>query len=174
MPFIGILKQISPSCEISIFDFSFFFLFFIPLLISNSFFDRIAPFSRTLKKKKKSIIHPHHLSRIIVTRGRFANKFHLARYRFNFFRCHFSFRIPFLAPSPPPCTLSPHLPRVTHLPVLSILPPPLFLPSTSSPLLSSSSLPSSPRSLRFPTSQGDYFFSDFPSFSSIQAKREGG
>lgn len=55
MPFIGILKQISPSCEISIFDFSFFFLFFIPLLISNSFFDRIAPFSRivTLKKRKK-------------------------------------------------------------------------------------------------------------------------
>lgn len=172
MPFIGILKQISPSCEISIFDFSFFFLYspshFEFFLRSNC---SLLPY---VKKKKKSIIHPHHLSRIIVTRGRFANKFHLARYRFNFFRCHFSFRIPFLAPSPPPCTLSPHLPRVTHLPVLSILPPPLFLPSTSSPLLSSSSLPSSPRSLRFPTSQGDYFFSDFPSFSSIQAKREGG
>lgn len=55
MPFIGILKQISPSCEISIFDFSFFFLY------SPSHFEFFLRSNCSLLpyvKKKKKIHYP--------------------------------------------------------------------------------------------------------------------
>lgn len=91
------------------------------------------------------------------------------RYRFNFdVISHFEFLSARAPPSPlplsllVPCPLRSFVPRVLHT----------YLSSSScSPPVSR---PPPRPSLRSFTSQGDYFFSDFPSFSSIQPNGRGG
>lgn len=184
MPFIGILKQISPSCER--YRFSIFLFFFFSFLYSLShfeFFDRIAPLlrrslrllvslSRYVKKKKKnplSILIVYY--RIIVddSQTNFTLRDNIVSI---FSMSHFSFRIPFLAPSPLPPPLFVPCPLIclalhTYLSSPSCL---LLSLSLSLPLIRILAVSSPPR---FPTSQGDYFFCDFPSFSSIQRKGRG-
>lgn len=165
----GIRKQINHVCEDI--DFRYFFFFFYFLFSSRTPpRSKLLPFNPFLSHRYRYVIKIHYpscLSRIITRHRRFANKFHLARYRFNFdVISHFEFLSAppsLLVPCPLIC-LAYTLTCLLH-PVSSSLPPPILLVPASTPR--------PPRSPRSSTSQGDYFFSDFPSFSSIRPKERG-
>lgn len=167
----GIRKQINHVCEDI--DFRYFFFFFHFLFSSRTPpRSKLLPFNPFLSHRYRYVIKIHYpscLSRIITRHRRFANKFHLARYRFNFdVISHFEFLSAppsLLVPCPLIC-LAYTLTCLLH-PVSSSLPPPI-LPSPRPRVYSSST--SLPTILHFP---GWLFFLWLPFVFIYPTKREG-